>query len=40
MISAARNCYYAAEYTANPTLLEPIFLAEITVPMDATGGVY
>jgi len=32
--------YYACELTAAPRILEPIFNAEITAPMDAMGGVY
>jgi len=35
-----RRLYYACELTAKPRILEPIFLAEITAPMDAMGGVY
>ncbi len=31
---------YAAELTANPQLMEPIFLAEITCPIQAMSGVY
>jgi elongation factor 2 len=40
MIPTARRVYYACELTAQPRLQEPIFLAEITAPMDAMGGVY
>ena len=40
ILPAARRLYYACELTSSPTLMEPIFLCEITVPMDATGGVY
>jgi elongation factor 2 len=40
MIPTARRCFYAAQYTAEPRLQEPIFLAEITAPMEAMGGVY
>jgi len=32
--------YYACELTAEPRIQEPIFLCEITAPMDAMGGVY
>jgi len=40
IIPTARRVYYGAELTAEPRLQEPIFLAEITAPADAMGGVY
>lgn len=40
IIPTARRVYYAAELTAQPRLLEPIFLCEITCPAEAMGGVY
>ena len=40
IISAARRAYYASVLTAQPRLQEPTFLAEITVPVHAVGGVY
>jgi len=40
LIPAARRVYYGAELTAEPKLQEPVFLAEITAPTDAMGGVY
>lgn len=40
LIPTARRVFYAAELTAEPRLLEPIFLCEITAPADAMGGVY
>lgn len=40
MIPTARRVYYAAELTAQPRLLEPIFLCEISAPADSMGGVY
>jgi len=40
LIPAARRVYYACELTAQPRLQEPVFLAEITAPQDAMGGVY
>jgi elongation factor 2 len=40
IIPTARRLYYACELTAAPKLMEPIFLAEITTPGDAQGGVY
>jgi len=40
IIPTARRLFYACELTAEPRILEPIFAAEITAPMDAMGGVY
>jgi elongation factor 2 len=40
IIPTARRLYYACELTAEPRLLEPIFLTEITCPIDAMNGVY
>jgi elongation factor 2 len=40
IIEAARRVMFACELNAEPKLQEPIFLAEITTPIDATGGVY
>ena len=40
LLPAGRRLFYACELSSTPSLLEPIFLAEVTVPMDATGGVY
>jgi len=40
IMPAARRCLYACELTAKPTLQEPIFLVEITCPVDAGSGVY
>eukprot|EP01015_Nassula_variabilis_P017126 TRINITY_DN2668_c0_g1_i2.p2 TRINITY_DN2668_c0_g1~~TRINITY_DN2668_c0_g1_i2.p2 ORF type:complete len:188 (+),score=17.61 TRINITY_DN2668_c0_g1_i2:356-919(+) len=37
---AARRCYYGCQYVANPRLLEPIYVAEITAPLSEIGGVY
>ena len=36
----ARRCFYACMLTAEPTLLEPIFLVNITAPEGALGGIY
>jgi len=36
----ARRVMYAALMTAKPTLLEPVFLCEITCPVAASGGIY
>lgn len=40
IMPAARKLIYACVYTASPTLMEPMYLAEITVPMSDVGGVY
>ena len=40
LIPTARRVYMASELTAQPRLQEPIFLCEITAPVDAMGGVY
>jgi elongation factor 2 len=40
IIPAARRLYYSSELTAEPRLQEPVFMVEITVPLDSTGGVY
>lgn len=40
IMPAARRLFYSCEITTKPTLLEPIFLCEITAPMDSMGGVY
>jgi len=40
IIPTARRCYYASLLTAEPRLLEPMFLAEITGPAEIMGGVY
>ena len=40
ILPAARSLICAAMYTAEPTVMEPLYLAEITVPVDAVGGVY
>lgn len=40
IIPAARRLYYAGCLSAMPKLQEPIFLAEITTPHQAIGGVY
>jgi elongation factor 2 len=36
----ARRVMYAALMTAKPTLVEPVFLCEITCPVAASGGIY
>merc|ERR1712031_115107 len=35
-----RRCSFAALMTGKPTLQEPVFLVEITCPMEAMSGVY
>ena len=39
MLPAARRLYHGAEYTAQPRLLEPIFLCEITTNLEGLKGV-
>jgi len=36
----ARRVIYAAMYTASPTLQEPVFLCNITSPLEVTSGIY
>merc|ERR1712142_371720 len=38
IIPTARRCFYACVLTAEPRLLEPVYLVEIQCPQDATGG--
>jgi elongation factor 2 len=40
IIPTARRVYYAAQLTAQPRFVEPIFLSEIQAPDDAMGGIY
>lgn len=40
VMPTARRVLFASMYLAAPTLMEPVFLAEISVPNDETGGVY
>jgi elongation factor 2 len=40
ILPCARRLFYACELSSVPSLLEPIFLCEITAPMEAMGGVY
>lgn len=40
MIPTCRRNYYAAELTAKPRMLEPVFLVEIQTVESAMGGVY
>jgi len=40
IIPTTRRVIYASVLTANPTLLEPIYLVEIQCPEQAMGGIY
>jgi len=40
LIPTARRVFYAAELTAQPRLMEPIYLVEIQCPENAIGGIY
>lgn len=40
IIPTARRVVYAAQLTAEPRFVEPIFLCEIQAPDDAMGGIY
>lgn len=40
IIPTARRCLYACELTADPRLMEPVYLVEIQAPEVALGGIY
>jgi elongation factor 2 len=40
IIPTARRVLYACVLTAEPRLMEPVYLVEIQSPQDATGGIY
>ena len=40
IIPTARRVIYAAQLTAKPRLLEPVYLVEIQAPENALGGIY
>jgi elongation factor 2 len=40
IMPAARRCYYGCILTAEPRLLEPLFLVDITAPENCIGGIY
>lgn len=40
IIPTARRCFYAAMLTAQPRLMEPVYLVEIQCPENAVGGIY
>merc|ERR1711959_814448 len=40
IMPTARRCMYACMLTAEPALMEPVFLVNITAPEGALGGIY
>lgn len=40
IIPTVRRCFYAAQRTAEPRLMEPVYLVEIQVPTDSAGPIY
>lgn len=40
IIPAAKRLYYALEILGRPTLMEPIYLNQITAPIDFMDTVY
>jgi len=40
IVPTARRVFYAAQLTASPRFVEPIFKVEIQCPDDAVGGIY
>ena len=40
IIPCARRCFYASMLTAQPRIIEPIYLCEIQCPESAVGGVF
>jgi len=40
IIPTARRVFYAAQMTAQPRLMEPVFLVEIQCPQSVVGGIY
>jgi len=40
IIPTARRCLYACVLTAEPRLMEPVYLVEIQCPQESTGGIY
>ena len=40
IIPTARRCFYACQLTAEPKLMEPIYLVEIQCPESVLGGIY
>lgn len=40
IIPASRRLFHGLQLKSRPTLLEPLFLCEITAPSDVMGGIY
>lgn len=40
IIPAAKRLFQGVQLKSRPTLLEPLFICEITAPKDALGGIY
>ena len=40
IIPTARRCFYASVLTAQPRILEPVYICEVQCPENAVGGVY
>jgi len=40
IIPTARRCFYASVLTAQPRIMEPVYLVEIQCPESAVGGIY
>lgn len=40
IIPTARRCFHGSVLTAQPRLLEPVYLCEVQCPESAVGGVY
>ncbi|KFM81685.1 Elongation factor 2, partial [Stegodyphus mimosarum] len=40
IIPTARRCFYASVLTAQPRIMEPVYLVEIQCPEAAVGGIY
>jgi elongation factor 2 len=40
ILPTARQVLFASIYTAQPTVMEPVYIADISCPVDETGGVY
>ncbi|GIY92297.1 eukaryotic translation elongation factor 2 [Caerostris extrusa] len=40
IIPTARRCFYASVLTADPCMMEPVYLVEIQCPENAVGGIY
>jgi elongation factor 2 len=40
IMPAARRVFFSSLMTAGPTLQEPVFLVDITAPLDCQGGIY